>query len=452
MAGISLSGLASGLDTNSMITQIIAAESGGRTVIANQQTQAQARVAKLTAIQTKLASLQTATNSLSSVANWLPTQTTSSSDATIATATRTGGAAAGSYSVNVLGLASSSQKSFSYAAPGSATTLTFGSTSVDLGAGATIDDAVSAINAKGGGVVAVNAQGKLVVSSTTTGAASAFSFSGGPLTLDSERAGQDARYTIDGGPEQTSPSNAVAGAMPGIDLTFSRTGSVGVTVGVPGPNTEALVTQMKAWVDAYNSTQTQIRTTTKEQPVKNASSATDLAKGVLFGDTSLSQLAAGLRTSTAAPVSGLSGPIASLADLGISTGAATGSSASINQDAVDGKLVFDEAKFRAALTSDPSAVRTVLGATSGTNGFAQQFNTVLTPATTAGVGIADRIEQHNTTVKRLTTNLTKFDDRLSSRESQLKRQFAAMESALNRSQTLQASLSAQLASLTGFVS
>ncbi|MBO9533283.1 MAG: flagellar filament capping protein FliD [Solirubrobacteraceae bacterium] len=449
MAGIALSGLASGLDTSSMISAILSAESTGRTVLANQQTQAQARVTKLTAIQTKLATLQSQTNALASVGNWLPTQTVSSSDSTIATATRTGGAGAGSYSVNVLGLASSSQKTFSYTAPGADTSLTFGATTVNLSAGATIDDAVNAINQQGGDVVAVNAQGKLVVSSTTTGAASSFSFSGGAVSLDSERTGQDARYTIDGGAVQTSPTNAVTGAMPGIDLNLTRTGSVGITVGTPGPNADGLVSQMKAWVDAYNAAQDQIRTTTTEQPVKGATNNVDLAKGVLFGDTSLSTLANSLRSNVGTAVSGLTGSVKSFADLGISTGA-TNSSATINQDSVNGKLVFDEAKFRAALAKDPSAVRTVLGATNGTNGLSQQFNTVLTPATTAGQGISDRIEQQNANVKRLTTSLTTFDSRLSAREDALKKQFALMESALNRSQTLQSQLSSQLASLTGF--
>ena len=114
MAGIALTGLASGLDTSTMISQIIAAESTGRTVLANQQTQANARITKLTAIQTKLSSLQTATNAMSSVSNWLPTQSVASSDSTIATATRTGGAGAGSFNVQVLSLASSSQKTFSF--------------------------------------------------------------------------------------------------------------------------------------------------------------------------------------------------------------------------------------------------------------------------------------------------------------------------------------------------
>lgn len=206
---------------------------------------------------------------------------------------------------------------------------------------------------------------------------------------------------------------------------------------------------MKSFVENYNSTQDSLRSTITEKPVKDAKLAVDIGKGVLYGDTSLAQLSASLRGAATAPIAGLSGAIQSLADLGITTGAATGGGA-FSADAVNGKLVFDEAKFRAALKSDPAAVRTALGATSGTDGFAQQFNTVLKPTTTAGQGIADRIEQQNANSKRLTDSLTRFNDRLAKREQALKVQFAAMESALNASQTLQARMNAQLSSLTGF--
>ncbi len=365
MAGVSLSGLASGLDTNSIISQLIAAESRGRTTISNQQVQAQSRITKLTAIQGRLNTLQTATASLSSVANWLPTQNVDSSDTAVATATRTGGAGAGSYTLNVLALASSAQKTFSFTSPGAATTLTLGTTSVNLTAGATVDDAVSAINGASAGVVAVNAGGKLVISSNSTGTSSNFAWSGGPLALDSERAGTDARYTIDGGAEQTSATNSVTGLMPGIDVVLKRAGSTGLTVSVPGPNVDGLVAAMKSWVDAYNGAQDLMRSNLAEKPVKNASNNVDLGKGVLFGDTTLQTLSTQLRGVVGSSLGSLTGPVTALTDLGISTGAATGDAA-FSQDAVNGKLVFDEAKFRAKIASDPTAVRTALGATTGT--------------------------------------------------------------------------------------
>lgn len=451
MASVTLSGLASGLDTNSIISQLIAAESRGRTTISNQQVQAQSRITKLTAIQGRLSSLQTATNGLSSVANWLPTQTVESSDAAVATATRTGGAAAGSYTVAVLGLASSSQKTFTYTAPGADTSLTFGSTTVNLTAGASLDDAVGLINGAGGGVVAVNAGGKLVISSTTTGVASNFAWSGSTLALDTERAGTDARYTIDGGAEQTSASNSVTGVMPGVDMTFKRVGSTGVTVGLPGPNADGLVAAMKSWVDAYNSAQELMRSNLSEKPVKGAANNVDLGKGVLFGDSTLQQLSAQLRGIVGSTIGTLSGPVSVMSDLGVTTGAVTGGAA-FSQDAVNGKLVFDEAKFRAKLTSDPAAVRAAMGATTGTDGIAQLFNAKLTPAVTSGQGIADRIEQQNATVSRLTKSLAAYDERLSRRQTELKTKFAAMEVALSAAQNTQARLSAQLSTLSGSTS
>ncbi len=449
MAGIALSGLASGMDTNSLVSQILAAEGTGRTRLATQQTQMEQRVSTLQSIQTKLSALKTASNALRSVTNWVPTQTAESSDASVMTATRTGGAGAGSYVIDIKSLSSSSQKTFTFNSPTTDGTLSFGSTTVNVTAGATIDDAVTAINQAGGDVIAVNAQGKLVVSSTKTGAASTFSFadSGGTsLAMDSERLGKDMEYTLDGGPSLFSATNTVKDAIAGIDITGKKVGVASVTVGAPGPDKDALTAKMKAFVEAYNSVIDAANTATTEKPVKGASLSIDIKKGVLFGDQGLSRMVSQLRTGITDAVPGLSGTLSRLADLGVSTGAATGAAAS-SADSLKGKLVFDETKFKAALDADPNAVREFLGAKAGTDGFTQKFELLLAPQLTAGSGIADRIDQGNSQVSRVKASLTKFDERLSKREDQLRAQFAAMETALAAAQAKQADLSSQLASL-----
>lgn len=447
MAGIALSGLASGMNTNDLVTQILSAESTGRTRLARQQTQEETRVSTLQSIQTKLSTLKSASQALRSVTNWIPTQTVESSDASVMTATRTGGAGAGSYVIDIKGLASSSQKTFTFNSPGADGQLTFGATTVNIAAGATVDDAVSAINAAGGDVVAVNAQGKLVVSSAKTGAASNFAFTGDALTLDSERLGKDMEYTVDGGASKFSPTNSVKDALPGVDLTGKKVGSASLTVGSPGPDKDALVGKMKAFVDAYNAAFDAMNTATTEKPVKDASTTTDVKKGTLFGDQGLTRVMSQLRQSMSESVSGVTGAFKSLADLGISTGAATGS-ATYSADSVKGKLVFDETKFRAALDTNPAGVRELLGAKSGTDGFAQKFEGLLAPQLNAGSGIADRIDQGNSQVSRIKASLTRFDERLSKREDQLRAQFAAMESALAAAQAKQADLTSRLASLS----
>jgi flagellar hook-associated protein 2 len=446
MAGIQLSGLASGMDTDSMVTQLLAAESTGRTRLAQKQVQAEQRISTLSAIQTKLATLKSATAAMQSVTNWVPTQTVESSDPATATATRTGGAGAGSYTIDVKSLASSSQKTFTFNSPSADGTLTFGTTSVNINAGASIDDAVTAINQAGGDVIAVNAQGKLVVSSAKTGAASTFAASGDALTLDSERLGKDATFTVDGGPLQSSATNAVTGGLPGVDLNLKKLGSAGITVGAPGPDKDALTAKVKAFVDAYNAVLDATKTATTEQPVKGANSTADLKKGTLFADQGLVRMASQLRNGISGDIPGLSGALKSLGDLGISTGAATGA-ATLNADAVAGKLTFDETKFKAALTSNPSDVRALLGATAGVDGFAQKFQSILTPLTASGSGIADRIDQQNNSLSTLKKSLTKFDERLATRETQLRKQFSAMETALAAAQARQSDLSAQLSRL-----
>lgn len=447
MAGIALTGLASGMDTESLVKALLSAESTGRTRISQRQTQAEQRVSTLQGIQSKLASLKLATTALGSVTNWAPTQTVTSSDTSVMTATRTGGAGAGTSSVDVLGLASSTQRVYTYTPQPGNEVLTFGGTSVTVAAGSTIDDVVSQINAEGGEVIAVNAAGRLVVSSTTTGLASAFSWSsgGGALALESEKLGADATYRIDGGAVQSSPTNAVTGALPGVDLQLSKLGSAQVTIGTPGPDADQLVAKLKSFVEAYNAVIDATKTAVSEKPVKDATSATDLKKGVLFGDQGLVRLSSQLRGAVGADVAGLSGTLNSLAELGITTGSATGGTSSA--DALAGKLSFDEAKLRSALTTDPGSVREVLGAKAGTDGFAQAFSAVLAPMTETGSGIADRISQAGSEVTRLKSSLTRFDERLERRETQLRRQFAAMEAALAAAQEQQARVGGQLASL-----
>lgn len=446
MAGIALSGLASGLDTNSMITQLLSAESVPRTRMTLQQAKTEQRVSLLQGLQTKLTALKTATTALQSVANWTPVQTAESSDATALAATWKGGAAAGTYSVQTFSLASSAQKTFDFVAPAADQTLTFGTTSVDITAGASLDDTVGAINRAGGGVVAVNAGGKLVVSASTTGAASNFTASGASITETGARAGTDATFSVDGGPTVSSATNAIANGVAGVDLTLKKVGVAGLTVSVPTADADAMIGKLKGFVDAYNAVVEATRTALTDKPVTGASTASDAKKGVLFGDQSLVRMLSSLRSGVGSPVSGLSGALSKLSELGVSTGASSGASSST--DALAGKLTFDEKPARALLASDPSAVRELLGAKTGVSGFAQAFGAQLAPYSTTGTGLADRIDQGNTEISRVRASLAKFDERMTKREATLRKQFAAMETALAAAQERQTNFASQLAQLT----
>ena len=100
MAGIQLSGLVQGLDTQSIISQLMAVERQPRTRITGEQAQATKRQSLLQDINTKLTTLKTATDDLKSVTTWLDTQSVTSADETKVTATRTAGAAPGGASID----------------------------------------------------------------------------------------------------------------------------------------------------------------------------------------------------------------------------------------------------------------------------------------------------------------------------------------------------------------
>ena len=159
MAGsLALSGLASGVDTSSIVDQLIALDRQSTTRIQDRQYAVKGQQAALKTIASKLAALKTAANALSGDSNWKPTQTVESTDARVAV-TQTGGAGIGGHSLQVNRLASSAQRG--YALPGgTAGTLTITSAtdptntmSVAVAADATVQQIADAINAKASGPV-----------------------------------------------------------------------------------------------------------------------------------------------------------------------------------------------------------------------------------------------------------------------------------------------------------
>jgi flagellar hook-associated protein 2 len=444
MAGIQLSGLASGLDTASIIEQLMAVERQPRTRIEMRQASEQARRDGLNQVATQLRALKTAAADLRSTGTWADTQTAVSSDTTKLDVRRTGGAGPGGYDIAVTRLASSTQRTYAYAPPAAGTTLTFTvkdaqgvdvPTAIPIAAGATLDDAVSAINTTTGSpVYAVNVAGKLVLASRATGESNRFTMAdsaGGTLTQESERLGQNAQVSVDG-VDFMPESNTVTGVIPGVELTLKgATTSVQVNVGAPGPDKTALVAKMKAFTDAYNSVVDSIRTKVTEKPVANASTTTDAKKGTLFGDSGLNAVLRQLRQGVSDSVSGNADALDQLGELGVSTGTA---SATINADSVAGKLTFDSAKLTAALDSDPLAVRKLLGGIAGTNGIAQRFEGILDPVAGTDGLLASRISSEDSSLKRTADALVTFDARLSRKQEMLNRQWSALETALAKAQ------------------
>jgi flagellar hook-associated protein 2 len=457
MAGIQLSGLASGLDTQTIISQLMTVERVPRTQITLDQAAATKRQSLLTDLGTKVTALKLAADDLKSMATWADTQSVSTSDDSKVGAVRTAGAAPGGYAVRVASLATAERQTFTFAAPTADGSLTIfeadGTTpraTIPLKAGATVDDAAAAINSTSGAkLFAVNVNGSLVLASRTTGTPSAFQASGAGLTAQTERIpGANADIFVND-VESHPTTNVVTDAIPGVTLTLksrtSGTDSVGINVSGPGPDQDAIVAKVQAFVDSYNTVVTAARGALGEKRVPNATTSGDAQKGTLFGDSGLSSMLDAMRTSVGSTIPGLTG-LSSLSAIGVSTGAAAGTT--LNADAIAGKLSFDPAKLRAALTADPLAVRKLLGGQTGTDGVAQAFNAVLAPYQgTTGI-LASRVTSAGSELSRLSSKLLQFDARMDSKQALLQKQFTALEQAMQQSQSVGNSLTGYINSLS----
>lgn len=108
MAGISFGGLASGLDTNSIVQQLLAVESRPITLLTDQKTTLQNRASAFKDLNTRLSALENAAFELTKISNIItPKASTSDSDKLGATANAN--AVTGSYQVEVLRLATTTK-------------------------------------------------------------------------------------------------------------------------------------------------------------------------------------------------------------------------------------------------------------------------------------------------------------------------------------------------------
>jgi flagellar hook-associated protein 2 len=446
MAGIQIGGIASGMDTESIITQLMSIESAPRTRTARQQVTVQARQDALRQIDTKLTNLKLAAGDLRSASIWTPTQAVSSGNESVLTARQLAGAAPGGYTVNVSSLASADSRTYQWNAGG-------GSLTVDYKAGAgpltktfdltgkSLDDAVSTINSDDSSPVwAVNVGGKLSLSRRDTGDHANWGFdASGPAigALTASRDGANASYTVAGdATTYTSHTNVASDGLPGLELTFKSTGTSTVTVSTPAAKSDDVATKLKAFVAAYNDAVDLVRSKLSEKRVVNPQSDDDAKQGALFGDDTLDSVLTSMRQAISA---------AGLDSLGVSV-ASTGSGTS--PDALAGKLTFNQATFDTAWAAGPSAVKAKLGSPDAA-GFAQSFEAVLDPITRSGDGLLDqRVSDADSELSYIKDSLASMDLRLQTKEDLLRKQFTAMEQAIAASQSASSSLASQLAQLS----
>ncbi|HEX4672701.1 MAG TPA: flagellar filament capping protein FliD [Solirubrobacteraceae bacterium] len=445
---LQITGLASGLDTNSIIQALMAIDQQPITALQNQSSGLTATNTQLSSIQTALQQLSASAKALGSASLFTNTQTATSTNSTLVSASTTTGTGAviGSYQVGVTNLASSAQRTFSFTSPTAADTVTIDGQQISLNAGASAQDLVNSVNSNSSLDVWATAtdSGTVVFSNRATGDTGTgfigVSDTTGSLTEQTALAqqGANAQYTING-VAHTSASDTVTGAIPGVTLTLNglttTSGTVTVKVSPPAPNSQSIQTAVQAFVTSYNQVIAQVQTQLSTQP-----SRSDPTVGTLFGDPDLRDLLSNMRQAMYTSGSALPNGMASMLDIGVSTGAASGSSLP-SQNAIAGDLTLDPNALMQALTSNPNGFSAVL------KSWSTSFSGIVDTEAQVGGTIDSRIQGDNQQISDISSRIQGMQETLNAKQTALQAQFAALEATLSQNQSTASWLASQISAL-----
>lgn len=444
MGTSSISGLASGLDTASIVDQLMQLEAIPQNRLKSQQSSENNVIKALRQLNADTALLAGNAATLAKPTTW-QTLTATSTSSTV-TATAASGAAPSSFTVVVGQLATAAQTSYSTDVALGANVLTVagdpvvltaadGTThTINAGTG-TLEDLAAGINAAQAGVTATTVRTgtdtyRLLLTADSTGAAgSAIGLTNVSLGTVTSDLGQDAQLTI-GGIPASSKTNTFTDLVPGVSVTLSPTAKNGDTATVSvAQDSSSVKSSVKALVDQVNSLLTTIDTQT-------ANKTSTTAAGVLAGDSTIRSL----RNDLVNTVFG--DGTTSLAQYGIQTDRY-------------GKLVFDGDAFDKAYAADPAdvAARFTSATPPATDGWAARVASVAKTATDTYTGtITSAITGHTSSVDRLKKSIEDWDNRLELRRASLERTYTALETALSNLQSQSSWLAGQIASLPSYSS
>ncbi|OHC78151.1 MAG: hypothetical protein A3H24_07250 [Rhodoferax sp. RIFCSPLOWO2_12_FULL_60_11] len=488
MATISSTGIGSGLDVNSIVSQLVALEKTPLKTLALKATNTQNQISAFGEIQSQFAALTDVASRISVASTW-GARNASSSNTSAATITATGTANATSFSLDVDQLAQSQSGSSAAMAPGTmpgAGTLTLqlgtwsaGGAAFTPGAAAsvnvtvlatdTISDIASKINGANAGVVASvfndGTNERLLLQSKSTGAAAGFRMtvadadttnndnaglsrlSFDPATVDPltgfasgmATAGipvqyaQDAKARING-LAVTSATNTLTDNIPGvtIKLVATTTTSYGLPGEVKSPLTMLIsedvtpaVKNVSDFVTAYNKLNKSLSDLTKYD------AATKTA-GLFQGDSSVVGLQNILRSMLGS--SSLGATSQRLSDMGL-------------ERQLDGSLTINTVKLSAAANNGTTLQQLFTNNNSDplTNGFALKFRDLGRGVAASGGSVTNKAAALQKNLDNNTKEQTKVNDRAALFETRLRKQYSALDAQMAQLNALNAYVTQQVA-------
>jgi flagellar hook-associated protein 2 len=430
MPTITFGGVGSGIDTESIISGLVAASRGPINRVQLQSSQTQSAVSSMSDIGGLMSKLKESLLALDTVQEVGSFKVESTDKAIVATAS--GNAQPGSFSLEVTELASAykayseplgiSQSNQALHQSGTLS-LSIGSESanIDIDDGDTLDQVMSKINSSGLRVSASSVfdgtQFRLQVRGLDTGLENDVSLSEAGTSfgfdLNVKSTGRDAAFTVDGIAVK-SKTNQVQGVLSGVTLALTATTTDPVTISVSSDAT-GFEAKLKTLVESYNAVISKVNTEAGFGSIKASNPQ-------LSGDSTLRSLTSRMSRTLTGTVG--TGKFQTLRSIGIE----------LNNN---GTLKLNSTKLQAALAEDPEAVTRVLaGDDKDVAGFADVLAGVTTDLLSANGAITTRREGLTARQRLLTDRQALEQRRLDRMEETLRKQFTQMDQivSLNQSQ------------------
>ncbi len=437
-------GLASGIDTNSIIDQLVTIESRPLTILKAKQSALKSQVSLLGDVASKLSALRDAAKALKSDGALSVVATTGQTGFSVAAGA---GAQAGRYGIQVTALASEAKaRSVGFAGDDAAVqagtlNLNVMGTSYDvtINDGDSVADVAAAINASAAPVSATlisdGTQTYLSISNDETGfpvggvAGDALliteNYNGGAgqsLGLAMTSTAANAHFTVDGLPIERQ-SNEVSDVIQGVSFSLKALTAAPENV-VLTSNVDGTAEKLQTFITAYNDVASLVQ---KQLAVTDGSNR----QSTLAGDGTVRGLQQSLQRLVTTAVDGL-GSVRTLADIGVKTGR-------------DGSLSLDKNVLKTAVAREPAALNGLFSqAATGMGDVASQMVDRFTNSTDGTLVLRQR--GLNGAVDRLDDDQLRAQARIDAFRDRIVKQFTAMEKVVGSLNSISNFLSQNLSS------
>jgi flagellar hook-associated protein 2 len=478
MSGLSVPGIGSGLDINSLVERLMAVERQPLTALATKKGMIESKISALGQIRSSLDALKTAAQRMTTQDKLLTLKTTVA-DTSIATVSTSNSATPASFSLEVEQLASAQKLSSpEFASASSSLGNAAGSVTIEFGtysagvytlnpdrAAFTVNveaakmtpegirDAINQANKEvsaslvnsGTGVMLVltnaktgaNQHMRLTVSdpdgnNTDNAGLSQLAYNpaasvGNGKNMSERVAAQDARVKIDG-ISITSRTNTLDQSIAGLTISLLKTNDDSPTTMTTTRDDSQVKTAVNSFITAYNNLNKLVRDLTKYDATKKEAA-------ILNGESTVRNVLSQVRGLLSRQYGSTS--LTTLSELGITTQS-------------DGSIRLDATKFDSAFSSKRDAVVALFtqstGGTEG-DGFAGTVEDLITSLTDNNGLLDARTDGLNASLKNLNSKEDQIEARLSQIEQRYRTQFVTLDRNLNSLQSLSAYLQQQLASI-----